>query len=52
MVAEGYYATKNAYEINNQKTAPACANYQCGIPYLYQDKNPRHVFKELSKNLD
>ena len=53
MVAEGYYATKNAYEINNQKTAPARAPIINAVySILYQDKNPRHVFKELSKNLD
>lgn len=53
MVAEGFYATKSAYEINekNEKKADTPiidAVYQI----LYQNKNPKKVFKRLTEKLD
>lgn len=53
MVAEGYYATKSAYEINAQrkkksKTPILDAVYQV----LYNEKNAKKVFKALTEELD
>ncbi|MDO9039105.1 MAG: glycerol-3-phosphate dehydrogenase, partial [Lutibacter sp.] len=51
MVAEGYYATKSAFLINEKnkaKTPIIDAVY--GI--LYENKNPKQVFKELTEVLD
>ncbi len=53
MVAEGYYATKSAYEINenNQKKAyTPIINAVYAI--LYENKNPKKVFKKLTEKLD
>ena len=53
MVAEGYYATKSAYKLNNErknksKTPILDAVYQV----LYNDKNAKKVFKDLTEKLD
>ena len=51
MVAEGYYATKSAYLINEKnkaKTPIIDAVY--GI--LYENKNPKQIFKKLTDILD
>jgi len=51
MVAEGYYATKSAFLINEKnkaKTPIIDAVY--GI--LYENKNPKQIFKELTDVLD
>ncbi|WP_026811927.1 NAD(P)H-dependent glycerol-3-phosphate dehydrogenase [Arenibacter certesii] len=53
MVAEGYYATKSAYLIitkhkKESKTPILNAVYDV----LYEDKNPKRVFKELTDKLD
>jgi len=53
MVAEGYYATKSAYEINAQrkkksKTPILDAVYQV----LYNEKNAKKIFKALTEELD
>ncbi|MDP5230457.1 MAG: NAD(P)H-dependent glycerol-3-phosphate dehydrogenase [Cellulophaga sp.] len=53
MVAEGYYATKSAYEINakrkkKSKTPILDAVYQV----LYNEKNAKKVFKALTEELD
>jgi glycerol-3-phosphate dehydrogenase (NAD(P)+) len=51
MVAEGYYATKSAYlliEKNKAKTPIIDAVYQI----LYQNKNPKIVFKNLTELID
>ena len=53
MVAEGYYATKSAFELNNKrkkksKTPILDAVYQV----LYNDKNAKKVFKDLTEKLD
>ena len=51
MVAEGYYATKSAYllnEKNNTKTPIINAVYQI----LYENKNPKTIFKDLTELID
>ncbi len=51
MVAEGYYATKSAYEINQNhgaKTPILNAVYEI----LYENKNPKKIFKKLADKLD
>ncbi|MCM4163944.1 MULTISPECIES: NAD(P)H-dependent glycerol-3-phosphate dehydrogenase [unclassified Arenibacter] len=53
MVAEGYYATKSAHLIvskyrNKSKTPILNAVYEV----LYENKNPKKVFKELTEKLD
>lgn len=51
MVAEGYYAAKSAYELNNSKGARTPiidAVYQI----LYEGKNPKKTFKKLAEKLD
>ena len=51
MVAEGYYATKSAYllnEKNNTKTPIINAVYQI----LYENKNTKTIFKDLTELID
>jgi len=51
MVAEGYYATKSAYKINQEhgaRTPILDAVYSI----LYDNKNPKKVFKKLADKLD
>lgn len=51
MVAEGYYATKSAFKIkedNKANTPIIDAVYSI----LYDDKNPKKVFKKLTNKLD
>ena len=53
MVAEGYYATKSAYQINKEKAKKARtpiinAVYQI----LYEQKNPKKTFIKLSEKLN
>ncbi|KAB8155708.1 glycerol-3-phosphate dehydrogenase [Kordia sp. TARA_039_SRF] len=53
MVAEGYYATKSAYELNQKnekKTQIPIISAVYAI--LYQNKNPKKVFKKLTEKLD
>jgi len=53
MVAEGYYATKSAYllnEKNMKKTRLPIINAVYGI--LYENKNPKKVFNKLTDKLD
>lgn len=51
MVAEGYYATKSAFEINQDKRAETpIINAVYSI--LYQGKEPKGVFEELADKLD
>jgi glycerol-3-phosphate dehydrogenase (NAD(P)+) len=51
MIAEGYYATKSAHKIKeekNTKTPIIDAVYNV----LYKDKDPKKEFKKLTNNLD
>ena len=54
MIAEGYYAVKSAYKINedsgDKKTRTPIINAVHKI--LYEKKNPRKVFKKLADKLD
>ncbi len=53
MVAEGYYATKSAYLLNEKnvkKTRLPIINAVYAI--LYENKNPKKVFKKLTEKLD
>ena len=53
MVAEGYYATKSAFllnEKNKSKTRLPIINAVYAI--LYENKNPKKVFKKLTDKLD
>jgi len=51
MVAEGYYATKSAYKINTEKGAKTPI-LDAVYSILYEDKNPKSVFKKLADKLD
>ena len=54
MVAEGYYATKSAYQLNEAKgdkrAKTPIINAVYGI--LYEGKNPKKVFRKLSEKLN
>ena len=54
MVAEGYYATQSAYELNlskgNKKAKTPIINAVYSI--LYEGKNPRKVFRKLTEKLN
>jgi glycerol-3-phosphate dehydrogenase (NAD(P)+) len=51
MVAEGYYATKSAYDINQEKGAKTpIINAVHSI--LYKGKEPKKVFAKLAEKLD
>jgi len=51
MVAEGYYATKSAYELNQEKGARTPI-IDAVYSVLYQGKNPKKVFAKLTTKLD
>jgi len=51
MVAEGYYATKSAFELNsNLKAKTPIINAVYDI--LYNGKEPKKVFQKLTEKLD
>ncbi|MDC8005306.1 glycerol-3-phosphate dehydrogenase [Aureisphaera galaxeae] len=54
MVAEGYYATKSAYELNNAKGKKKAKTPIINAVYavLYEKKNPKKVFKKLTDKLN
>jgi glycerol-3-phosphate dehydrogenase (NAD(P)+) len=53
MVAEGYYATKSAYILNNNKTENKAKTPIINAIYgiLYENKEPKKVFKKLTDKL-
>lgn len=51
MVAEGYYATDSAYKIV-QKTGAKTPIIKAVYDILYQQKEPKKVFKKLAEKLD
>ena len=52
MIAEGYYATKSAYEINQGKETPAQTPIiDTVFEILYMHKNPKKAFKKLTEKL-
>ena len=51
MIAEGYYASKSAYEIN-QKLGAKTPIIDAVYSILYENKDPKKVFKKLIEKLD
>ena len=53
MVAEGYYATKSAYLSNeNREKKSKTPIIKAVYSILYQEKNPKKIFKKLTEKLD
>ncbi len=54
MVAEGYYATKSAYHLNQQKGKKKAKTPIIDAVYeiLYENKDPKKIFKKLTEKLD
>lgn len=50
MIAEGYYATKSAYNLNDKKTRTPIIDAVYAV--LYNKKNPKKVFRKLTEQLD
>jgi glycerol-3-phosphate dehydrogenase (NAD(P)+) len=54
MIAEGYYATKSAYKLNEEKDNKKKANtpiINAVYKILYENKDPKKIFKELTEKL-
>jgi|TARA_A200000159_G_C7231449_1_gene300409 glycerol-3-phosphate dehydrogenase (NAD(P)+) len=51
MIAEGYYATKNAFELISDKKEDFKIIHSA-YKILYEKKTPKTIIKELSINLD
>jgi glycerol-3-phosphate dehydrogenase (NAD(P)+) len=51
MVAEGYYATKSAWQIN-QKNKAKTPILDAVYEVLYESKNAKKVFQKLTEALD
>lgn len=53
-IAEGYYATKSAYNLNQQKGKKKAKTPIIDAVYaiLYENKDPRKIFKKLTEKLD
>ena len=53
MVAEGYYATKSAFILNKNNKQKTQLPIICAVyDVLYENKNPKKVFKKLTEQLD
>jgi len=53
MIAEGYYATKSAYLLNQEKEKKAKTPIIDAVySILYENKNAKRVFKELTDKID
>lgn len=53
MVAEGYYAVKNAYKINQQHPKKAKTPILDSVyKILYENKNPKEVFRKLTDEIN
>ena len=53
MVAEGYYASKSAFDLNQNREKPAKTPIIKAIyGILYDGKNPKKIFKKLTEKLD
>lgn len=53
MIAEGYYATKSAYALNETRQNKAkCPIIKAVYQILYGEKNPKVIFHELTAQLD
>lgn len=53
-IAEGYYATKSAYHLNQQKGKKKAKTPIIDAVYqiLYENKDPKKIFKKLTEKLD
>lgn len=53
-IAEGYYATKSAYRLNQQKGKKKAKTPIIDSVYqiLYENKDPKKIFKKLTEKLD
>lgn len=53
-IAEGYYATKSAYHLNQQKGKKKAKTPIINAVYgiLYENKDPKKTFKKLTEKLD
>jgi glycerol-3-phosphate dehydrogenase (NAD(P)+) len=53
MIAEGYYATKSAYKLNEDKGNKKANTPIINAVYkiLYENKDPKKIFKELTEKL-
>ncbi|MFT4669023.1 MAG: glycerol-3-phosphate dehydrogenase (NAD(P)+) [Ulvibacter sp.] len=53
MIAEGYYATKSAYKLNEDKGNKKAKTPIINAVYkiLYENKDPKKIFKGLTENL-
>lgn len=51
MIAEGYYAAKSAFLLN-EKNPARTPIIDAVYAILYQNKNPKHIFKKLTEQLD
>ncbi|SCY29647.1 glycerol-3-phosphate dehydrogenase (NAD(P)+) [Nonlabens sp. Hel1_33_55] len=51
MIAEGYYATKSAFELN-QKQGAKTPILDAVYAVLYENKNPKKIFQKLAEKLD
>lgn len=54
MIAEGYYATKSAYNLNQAKGKKKAKTPIINAVYeiLYENRDPKKIFKKLSEKLD
>lgn len=53
MVAEGYYATKSAFLLNEKRQKKSKAPIINAVyQILYQERNPKKVFRKLTEKLD
>ena len=53
MVAEGYYATKSAHDLNiKNKKKTRLPIIEAVYAILYENKNPKKVFQKLTEKLD
>ena len=53
MVAEGFYATKSAFETNNNKSTPASTPIINAVyNILHKNQNPKQAFKTLANKLE
>ncbi|MCZ4318184.1 glycerol-3-phosphate dehydrogenase [Aequorivita viscosa] len=54
MIAEGYYATKSAYKLNQQKGKKKAKTPIINAVYgiLYENKDPKKTFKKLTEKLN
>ena len=51
MIAEGYYATKNAYELISD-SSHQFKIINSAYKILYENKSPRKIIKDLTIDLD